>query len=74
MNKIDRPIDLLKEYLNKSVIVRCKDGKVYSGKLIAFDIHINIVLGKTKNFDDNENLGTSFIRGENVNIVFPKEE
>ena len=70
--EIERPLDLLKKYRGKEVIIRCKEDKIYRGILVCFDIHINLIIDKTKKTDDDEaSLGTSFIRGENVCLIFP---
>lgn len=71
--EIERPLDLLSKYKGKEVIVRCREDKVYRGRLICFDIHINLIIEKTKkiNEDEETSLGTSFIRGENVCLIFP---
>jgi len=55
---IDRPLDLLNELKGKNVVVYMKDGKEERGKLVTFDIHINIVLETDKvNY---------FYKGENI--------
>lgn len=62
MNGIERPLDLLNSLKGKNVLVYfVKEDKPLAGKLIAFDIHINLVIeeeGKLK-----------FIRGDNVKLV-----
>lgn len=55
---INRPLDFLDEYRQKSVIVSLKDKNVIKGILKAFDVHINVVLEI-----DNKTL---FIRGDEV--------
>lgn len=61
LKSIERPLDFLNQCKGKNVIVKLKDGKEISGNLIAFDIHVNLVI-------DNEK-GTGFIRGENVVFI-----
>lgn len=63
LESIDRPLDFLNQcrQIGREIIVKLKDGKEFSGTLIAFDIHINLVLNTTK--------GIGFIRGENVVFI-----
>ena len=57
-SEIERPLDLLNALKGRNVLVRIKDQDVLiKGKLLAFDIHINIVL-------DNGKL--EFVRGDNI--------
>ena len=63
---IDRPLDLLNDLKkdNKNVIVERKgDGKAITGKILAFDIHINLVI-------ENEE-GMKFIRGDVIETISP---
>lgn len=61
-NCVERPLDLLNNLKGKSVLISFVNGdKDLGAKLIAFDIHINLVIeegGKLK-----------FIRGEMVKSV-----
>ena len=63
------------ECKGKNVLVYLKnDKKNYSGKLLAFDIHTNIVLDDCKLFVDGKEktkLGLNFIRGDVVESVSP---
>ncbi|MBD3209582.1 small nuclear ribonucleoprotein [Candidatus Woesearchaeota archaeon] len=70
-----RPLDALNKARNKRVIVELKNGRQYLGNLIAFDIHINIVLEQAEERVDGEvtrKLGTVFIRGDTITIVSPQ--
>ena len=69
---IDRPLDLLNQYKGSKVLVHCKGDKIYSGKLLAFDIHINLVLDNMREVKEKnvtKNLGLSFVRGDSVNYI-----
>lgn len=44
MEENSRPLDMLNQSRNKTVMVDLKNGHQYIGKLKAFDIHINMVL------------------------------
>lgn len=56
--QIERPLDLLNKLKGRKVLVKVKDeSKSIEGELIAFDIHINIVLLRKE---------LQFIRGERI--------
>ena len=74
VNGIERPLDLLNESKGKEILIESKDGKQLVGTLLAFDIHINLVVDNTKEIVNNElkrNLGVSFIRGNTILWVSP---
>lgn len=66
MNNNNRPLDSLNEFKERIVLVDIKDSdRLLEGKLISFDIHINLVLeikGKRR-----------FVRGERVVYIEEKE-
>ena len=69
VNGIERPLDLLNESKGKEILIELKDGKQLVGTLLAFDIHVNLVVDNTKEIVENEmkrNLGLSFIRGNTI--------
>ena len=51
VNGIERPLDLLNNSKGKEILVHLKGDKQFVGTLLAFDIHINLVL-------DNINMET----------------
>ena len=74
VNGIERPLDLLNESKGKEVMIELKDGKQLVGTLLAFDIHVNLVVDSTKEIVNNEmkrNLGLSFVRGNTILWVSP---
>lgn len=74
-NSIERPLDLLNNSKGKEVLVYLKD-KTISGTLIAFDIHINLVLENAliKEVGDlGESLGLIFLRGDSIILVSPSK-
>lgn len=74
MVKIDRPLDLLNASKGKKVIVDLDDGRQFSGELIAFDIHINIVLNNASELKKGEvttTFGQVFFRGDSVVFISP---
>ncbi|GAG00160.1 unnamed protein product [marine sediment metagenome] len=74
VNGIERPLDLLNKSKDKEVFVHLKGDKQFVGILLAFDIHINLVLDNTKEMQDNEikrNLGLTFLRGDTIIFISP---
>jgi len=74
VNGIERPLDLLNNSKNKEVLVHLKGDKQFVGTLLAFDIHINLVLDNTKEMKDNEikrNVGLTFLRGDTIIFISP---
>lgn len=74
MHGFERPLDLLNKAKGKEVLVQLKNDKQFVGKLLAFDIHINVVLESTKEVVDGEvkkNLGLTFIRGDTIIFISP---
>ena len=72
----DRPLDALNIARNKTVIVELKNKTQIVGKLKAFDIHINTVLGEAEEKKDEagavkRKLGTVFIRGDMIVLISP---
>jgi len=73
-NGIERPLDLLNNSKGKEVLVHLKGDKQFVGTLLAFDIHINLVMENVKEMQNNEikrNLGLSFLRGDTIIFISP---
>lgn len=71
---IERPLDLLNNSKGKEVLVHLKGDKQFVGTLLAFDIHINLVLDNTKEMQNNEvkrNVGLTFLRGDTIIFISP---
>ena len=69
-----RPLDALNKSKGKRVIVELKNNRQYTGSLNAFDIHVNIVLDNVEERENGEvkrKLGTVFIRGDTILLIFP---
>jgi len=74
VNGIERPLDLLNESKGKEILIELKDGKQLVGTLLAFDIHINIVIDNAKEIVNSElkrSLGISFVRGNTILWISP---
>lgn len=73
-NGIERPLDLLNHSKGKEVLVYLKGDKQFVGTLLAFDIHINLVLDNIKEIHNNEvkrNFGLTFLRGDTIIFISP---
>lgn len=73
-NAITRPLDLLNNSKNKEISVNLKGGKQFIGTLLAFDIHINLVLDNVKEMENGEtkkSLGLTFLRGDTIIFISP---
>ena len=67
-----RPLDMLNEARNKRIVVDLKNGKQYIGKLISFDIHINVVLDAAEEWEEGKlkkKIGNVFIRGDTIILI-----
>ncbi len=74
VNGIERPLDLLNQSKGKEILVQLKNNQQLVGTLVAFDIHINIVLSNTRELENNEvrrNIGLAFIRGDTIIYISP---
>jgi len=74
VNGIERPLDLLNNAKGKEILVHLKNDRQFVGTLLAFDIHINIVLDNTKEMQNNEvkrNIGLTFLRGDTIIFISP---
>lgn len=45
---IKEPLDLIRLALNERIYVKCKGGRELRGRLHAYDIHLNMVLGEVE--------------------------
>lgn len=74
VNGIERPLDLLNNSKGKEILIQLKNDKQLVGTLLAFDIHINIVLDNTKEMQDGEvkrSIGLTFLRGDTIIFISP---
>lgn len=74
VNGIERPLDLLNNSRGKEILVQLKNEKQLVGTLLAFDIHINIVLDNTKEIVGGEvkrQIGLTFLRGDTIIFISP---
>lgn len=74
VNGIDRPLDLLNSAKGKEILVQLKSGKQFVGKLLAFDIHVNVVIDNAKEVENGEqrtSYGLTFLRGDTIVFISP---
>ena len=68
--KIDRPFDALNSSKEKEIVVELKNNEKYKGKLLAFDIHLNLTLSDAKKIaEKEETVGNMIIRGDAITII-----
>lgn len=73
-NGIERPLDLLNHSKGKEILVQLKNDKQLVGTLLAFDIHVNIVLDNAKEMENSEvkrSIGLTFLRGDTIIFISP---
>lgn len=73
-NGIERPLDMLNASKGKEILLQLKNDKQIVGKLVAFDIHINLVLENARELENNEikrKLGLAFVRGDTIIFISP---
>jgi small nuclear ribonucleoprotein (snRNP)-like protein len=74
VNGIERPLDLLNNSKGKEILVQLKGDKQFVGTLLAFDIHINLVMDNVKEMDSGEikrKYGLTFLRGDTIIFISP---
>ena len=74
VNGIERPLDVLNNAKGKEVLVQLKNNRQMVGTLLAFDIHINVVIDNAKEIiegDEKRNIGLTFLRGDTIIFISP---
>lgn len=69
-----RPFDILNNSLNNTVIIGLKGGVEFRGVMVAYDVHMNIVLEKAEQLEKGEvkkGIGTVLLRGDSVTYISP---
>lgn len=69
-----RPFDVLNGSLNKDVIIKIKGGIELRGRMVAYDVHMNLVLENTEQLENGEvkrKFGTMLLRGDSVIFISP---
>lgn len=76
MGEQKRPFDLLNDSLNKPVVIGMKGGLMMRGVMLAYDIHMNVILDNAEIIVNNEvqkKLGKTLIRGDTVVYISPSK-
>ncbi len=69
-----RPFDVLNNAINNTVIVGMKGGYEFRGVMVAYDVHMNLVLEKAEQLQGGEvkrGVGTVLVRGDSVTFISP---
>lgn len=69
-----RPFDVLNGSLNNTVVIGLKGGVEFRGVMVAYDVHMNIVLENAEQMVNGEvkrGMGTILLRGDSVIYVSP---
>lgn len=69
----DMAVKVLDESINKVVLIKLKGNKTIRGNLLGFDQHMNLLLDSSveRVADDERELGTIVVRGDNVVMISP---
>jgi len=73
-NGIERPLDMLNHSKGKEILLQLKSDRQIVGTLVAFDIHINLVLENAKELENGElkrSIGLTFVRGDTIIYISP---
>ena len=79
-NRPQRPIDYLKNSINRIILIKVKRNRLFRGRLSGFDEHLNLYLEGTSQIfeyqdeegnirEEHEDLGSIVVRGDNVIFV-----
>ncbi|WP_337860238.1 LSM domain-containing protein [Ferroplasma sp.] len=71
---VPKPMETLKNSLEKNVMIDVKGNRTYSGVLAGYDIYMNLVLKNVTETIREENHGTfnmMLLRGDNIIFVSP---
>ncbi len=79
-NRQQRPIDFLKNSINKVILIKVKRNRLFRARLMSFDEHLNVYIENCQQLfeyqDENgnikeemENLGNIVVRGDNIIFI-----
>lgn len=68
-----RPFDTLDNAIDKTVIIRLKDGPEIKGVLRSFDVHMNVVMEDAEELTGGKKkFNTVIVRGDNILLISPE--
>ncbi|MEM0086672.1 MAG: LSm family protein [Candidatus Micrarchaeaceae archaeon] len=70
----ERPFDLLNKSIGQQVLIRLKNNQEIRGKVLSFDVHMNIVLEDAEELEGGNlkaKLGVILLRGGNILFISP---
>jgi small nuclear ribonucleoprotein len=76
----NRPIDYLKDSIDKIILIKVKRNRLFRAKLMSFDEHLNIFIENAEQIfeyqdedgnirEEHEDLGSIVIRGDNIIFI-----
>jgi small nuclear ribonucleoprotein len=76
----NRPIDYLKDSINKVILIKVKRNRLFRAKLKSFDEHLNLYIENAQQIfefqdedgnirEEHEDLGSIVIRGDNIIFI-----
>ena len=75
---VERPLDLIRLSLDERITVKCRGERTLTGRLHAFDEHLNMVLGDVEErfvpsaaAEEVRSFAMLFVRGDTVILVAP---
>ncbi len=71
---VAKPMDTLKNSLEKNIMIDVKGRRTYSGILEGYDVYMNLVLKNVSETISDENKGTfnmMLLRGDNIIFISP---
>lgn len=73
-----RPLTVLRNMVSKKIFLRLKnDHSVYKGSLLNVDVQMNLIMGKTMEYDGEKetvNFNLVLVRGSNILFIGRAEE
>lgn len=71
---IVKPMDVLRQSIDKGVMVEVKGKRLYSGVLEGYDVYMNLVIKNAGEVINDQNVGVHqrvLVRGDNVIYISP---
>ncbi|MGD1836094.1 MAG: LSM domain-containing protein [Nitrososphaeraceae archaeon] len=72
---MDVTVQVLKDNIGKSILVKLKGDKIVKGILKKFDQHMNLVLSDATEHinDQSTTLGNLLLKGDNIILISPNQ-